>query len=222
MRGNGTFDGFRATLANELKARPLPVILTMKATFFLALALVLAPLGAFGHHERGHHERKHGEENDNLAQGGRRIGRISIGDSTASVARRIGAADKTSALGRGLSSLFWREADIGGDGQSHALEVVFRQNRVTQIEVTSLEFETTGGLSLGSTDEDWTDALGKPVQTTYFYRATQERKRYLDWKAAGLALELVQQDGEDGWVYQSLIVHRKGGAVVPDRGGKRE
>ena len=158
-----------------------------------------------------------------LATAGERIGRVFIGDSRAAVGRRLGPVTKTFDLGRGLTSQMWRSKRVGDTGGYNTLEVVYRGGVAAQIEGTSLVWKTPSGLSLSSSRADWEDRLGAPSVSTYDYESGA-RKRYLDWRRAGIALELVQ-DGDlesNQWTYQTLIVHRKGVAVLPDRGGTRE
>ena len=162
-------------------------------------------------------------EDNHIASPGERIGRVFIGDTKGAVVRRLGAPSRTFSLGRGLTSQMWRSHRAGDTGDRNTLEVVYRNGVATQIEGTSLVWKTPSGLSLSSTRGDWEDRLGTPSVSTYDYDNGQ-RKRYLDWRRAGVALELVQdQDANSNeFTYQTLIVHRKGNAVIPDRGGSRE
>jgi hypothetical protein len=180
---------------------------------FLTATVALATLGANAQSVPDNH----------IAAPGERIGRVFIGDTRAAVGRRLGPATKAFNLGRGLTSQMWRSKRVGDTGGYNTLEVVYRNGLATQVEGTSLVWNTPSGLSLSSSRADWEDRLGAPTQTTYNYDSGA-RKRYLDWRRAGIALELVQDgDSESNeWTYQTLIVHRKGVAVIPDRGGTRE
>ncbi|BCM90338.1 hypothetical protein IAD21_02189 [Abditibacteriota bacterium] len=160
-------------------------------------------------------------DDSHQAQAGTRIGRVFIGDTKAAVGRRLGKPARTFTLGRGLTSQLWRSKTVGDQGARNTLEVVYRSGIVTQIEVTSLVFQTPGGLSLSSTRDSWENTYGTPTASTYSY--SHSRKRYIDWKSKGIALEMVRGDEQgDDWVYQTLIVHKKGNSVVVDAGGTRE
>ncbi len=180
---------------------------------FLTATLGLVALGASAQSTPDNH----------IASPGERIGRVFVGDPRAAVGRRLGPATKSFDLGRGLSSQMWRSKRAGDTGGRNTLEVVYRNGVATQIEGTSLVWKTPSGLSLSSSRADWEDRLGTPSVSTYDYEGGA-RKRYLDWRRAGVALELVQDGDSDSneFTYQTLIVHRSGNTVIPDRGGTRK
>ncbi|RYX86255.1 hypothetical protein EON83_03260 [bacterium] len=181
----------------------------MKNSLYIASALVLIPTLAWSQDTDDSH----------TVQAGTRVGRIFIGDTKGAVARRLGKPTRAFTLGSGLTSQLWRGKTVGDLGARNTLEVVYRNGIVTQVEATSLVFETPGGLSLSSARSKWENTYGRPLVSTYNYRSGN-RKRYIDWKAKGIALELVQgPDAGDEWTYQTLIVHKKGVAVVPDKNG---
>jgi hypothetical protein len=159
------------------------------------------------------------------AQAGTHIGRVFIGDTRAAVGRRLGPPTRTLNLGRSLVSQVWRSKRVGDTGTYNTVEVVYRGGIVSQIEATSLAFKTPGGLSLASKRASWERAYGTPSVSTYSYATGKYlRKRYLDWKSRGIALELVEEGGDTeasptSWVYQTLIVHRRGVSVLADLGG---
>lgn len=161
-------------------------------------------------------------EDSHQVQAGTRIGRVFIGDTKGAVGRRLGKPTGTFTLGSGLTSQLWRGKTAGDLGTRNTLEVVFRGGIVSQIEATSLVFQTAGGLSLSSRRSRWENTYGTPTVSTYTYGSGQ-RKRYLDWKSKGIAIELVRGDEQGAdWTYQTLIVHKKAIPVVVDRGGTRE
>lgn len=162
-------------------------------------------------------------EDNHVAAPGERVGRVFIGDTKGAVVRRLGPPSRTFTLGRGLNSQLWRSKRPGDTGGRNTLEVVYRGGVTTQIEGTSLVWQTPSGLSLSSTRAQWEDRLGTPSVSTFDYD-NGSRKRYLDWRRAGIALELVQagDTNSDDWTYQKIIVHRRGNPVVPTRGGTRE
>lgn len=180
---------------------------------FLTASVALVALGASAQSTPDNH----------IAAPGERIGRVFIGDTRAAIGRRLGPATKSFSLGRGLASQMWRSKRVGDTGGYNTLEVVYRNGLATQLEGTSLVWKTADGLSLSSSRADWEERLGTPTQTTYNYDSGA-RKRYLDWRRAGIALELVQDGDSDSseFTYQTLIVHRSGNPVIPDRGGTRE
>ena len=188
----------------------------MKHSLFLTGALAVLALGALAQDAPDNHQ----------AQAGTRLGRVFVDDSRAAIGRRLGKPSRTFDLGHGLTSQLWRGKKPGDTGKRNTLEVVFQNGLVRQIEATSLVFQTAGGLSLSSSRGDWLDAFGTPVTTTYDFD-NGDTKRYLDWKSKGIALELVAaprdsaEDGPLNWTYQTLIVHKRGMAVVPDQGGQR-
>ncbi len=183
----------------------------MKHSLFIAGTLSLLATGALAQNTDDSHQ----------AQAGTRIGRVFIGDTKAAVGRRLGKPSRVFDLGHGLTSQLWRGKTAGDQGARNTLEVVYRSGIVTQIEATSLIFATPKGLSLSSPRSRWENTYGTPIVSTYDYAHT--RKRYIDWKVKGIALELVRGDEQgDDWTYQTLIVHKKGVSVVPDQGGTRE
>jgi len=186
--------------------------IVMKQIFLLPTLCLLA-LGASAQDTADNH----------VASPGNRIGRVFIGDSKAAVERRLGPPSRKFVLGRGLNSELWRSKKPGDTGGRNTLEVVYRGGVATQIEGTSLVWQTPKGLSLSSSRSDWEDALGAPSVSTYDYDGGT-RKRYLDWRRQGVALELVKSGDSDtdGWTYQKLIVHRTGNSVIPTKGGERE
>jgi len=195
------------------KESDLPLFQNDMKTLFLSSTLCLLALGASAQDTPDNH----------VAAAGERIGRVFIGDSKAAVERRLGPPSRTFALGRGLSSELWRGKKPSDSGGRNTLEVVYRGGFATQIEGTSLVWKTPGGLSLSSSRADWEEGLGAPSVSTYDYRGGV-RKRYLDWRRAGVALELVRGADSDSsdWTYQKLIVHRTGSPVIPTKGGERE
>lgn len=208
----------RAYRFRRVKAPLLPfnaATKMMKHTLWIAGFLAVIGIGAIAQAADDTHQ----------AQAGTRIGRVFIGDTKGAVGRRLGKPTRSFDLGEGLTSQLWRGKTTGDQGARNTLEVVFRGGIVSQIEVTSLIFKTPSNLSLASSRSQWERVYGKPVTTTYNYRQ-YGRKRYIDWKSKGIAVELLADEDEtranDGWIYQTLIVHKKGVPVVVDRGGTRE
>lgn len=150
---------------------------------------------------------------------GARIGRVFLGDSRAAVRRRLGKPLKTFALPGGMSSELWRAKTTGAYSIRHALEVVYKSGVVTQIETTNPIFQTKSGLSIDDFESDWSKIYGKPVSRVLDYaKRGGITQIYYDWKRSGIALETrAQGEGEENI---TLIVHRKGVAVVPDPGGR--
>lgn len=186
----------------------------MKHSLYLVGTLAVWTLGVAAQTAPDNHQ----------AQGGTHVGRVFIGDTRGAVGRRLGPATKSFTLGKGLTSQIWRGKKPGDTGNRNTLEVVYKNGIVRQIEATSLVFKTPGGLSLSSSRGDWEDEYGTPSVSTYIYD-DGARKRYLDWKSKGIALELLNSDDSEdanSWTYQTLIVHKKGLPVLPDRGGERE
>jgi hypothetical protein len=190
----------------------------MKFSLYIAGVLALIPTDSWAQKTDDSHQ----------AQAGTRIGRVFIGDTRSAVGRRLGKPTRTLNLGQSLVSQIWRSKRVGDTGTYNTVEVVYRNGIVSQIEATSLVFKTPSGLSLTSPRASWERSYGTPSVSTYSFETGKYlRKRYLDWKSKGVALELVEEGGDTeasptSWVYQTLIVHRKGAPVLVDVGGQRE
>ena len=153
---------------------------------------------------------------------GERIGRVFLGDSQATVRRRLGKPSGTFALNNGLISELWKSKSPGAYGIHHKLEVVYKGGVAVQIETSNPIFRTKSGLSIDDDPEDWEARLGKAsVSPYYVYPQSRYKKgisqQYFDWKRSGLAIETVAKG--QGVENNTLIVHRKGVAVIPDSGG---
>ena len=149
---------------------------------------------------------------------GQRLGRVFLGDSQKTVRRRLGAPAKTFKFANGFTSDLWRGSKRRDINRFNTLEVIYRRNVVVQIEATNPVFKTAQGLGLASSGEEWFDRYAEP-QVTFlrFPKRGNVRLQYHDWKGAGIAQELRSTDVEPQ--PETLIVHRRNVAVVPDVGG---
>lgn len=151
---------------------------------------------------------------------GERIGRVFLGDSNATVQRRLGKSAKTFDLGNGLSSELWRSDDSG-----NTIEVVYRKGRAVQIEATSPTFKTYSGYSTASSIGSWLKAFKeKGRRSRYYYDKINGEMGYLDYVGSGVAVECdgvgdVEGPGIDPI---TVIVHAKGKRVIPDIGYDKE
>ena len=149
---------------------------------------------------------------------GERLGRVFLGDSRKTVARRLGKPAKVIPLGAGLTSELWRGSIRTDTGSPNTLEVIYRRGVVIQIETTNPLFKTKSGLSVLSDGPQWEKLLRKPTISYREYPKRAEKVyQYHDWRRAGLALEMIES--EDSPSPETLIVHRKGYRVIPDIGG---
>jgi hypothetical protein len=149
---------------------------------------------------------------------GQRLGRIFIGDSRATVTRRLGKPAKTFKLATELSSDLWRGSKRLDTAQSNTLEVIYRRGVVVQIETTNPVFKTKAGHNILSPGEEWNEFYNRPAISYFRYpKRGNLTYQYHDWKSDGLALELIETEDEPS--PETLIVHRKGFRVIPDVGG---
>jgi hypothetical protein len=158
----------------------------------------------------------------NKVEAGVRIGRVYLGDSKATVHRRLGKPTASFTSAGGLVSELWKGSQNPKTGVPFRLEVVYRRGIVAQIETTNPRFRLANGLNVNSSDSEWWDTYGDPTQRVLKYPKRNREYRYDDWKAKGIAVEQYYQLQRDGSVVSSpetLIVHRKGVAVIPDFGG---
>ena len=158
----------------------------------------------------------------NKIEPGVRIGRVYIGDSKTTVHRRLQKPDATFVLGPNLTSELWRGSLNTATGVPYRLEVVYRRGVVTQIETTNPIFRLTNGLNVSSDESTWWNVYGDPTQRVLNYPKKNREYRYDDWKAQGIAVENYYKPAPGETVIsqpETLIVHRKGTAVIPDLGG---
>lgn len=157
-----------------------------------------------------------------IVEPGVRIGRVFLGDTKAAVARRLGKPTKVFKLPGGFDSQLWRSNKEFAPGLRDTLEIVYRRGVVVQIEVTNPIFKTKNGLSISSLLANWRRKYGTATAQTRYYTDRSDQT-YYDWRRAGIAIESVLDNpgGDTGeFVFKTLIVHRKGFAVVPDPGGE--
>jgi hypothetical protein len=156
---------------------------------------------------------------------GASIGLVSLGESQASVRRKLGVPVTSFTLNGGLTSDLWRSLTAKRwDGDLHTFEVVYRRGVAIQIEATNPVFTMARGLGLKSSDASWERAFGKRDESKqYKYDAAKKDQGYDDWIRAGFALEyqFLPSDGVGDPPIQmhTLIVHYKGVPVIPDPGG---
>lgn len=149
---------------------------------------------------------------------GQRLGRVFLGDSRVTVRRRLGAPAKTFTFANGFTSDLWRGSKRRDINRFHTLEVIYRRNVAVQIEATSPLFKTAQGLGIESSGEEWFQRYAEPTITFLrFPKRGNVRLQYHDWKDVGIAHELRSTDVEPQ--PETLIVHRRNVAVVPDVGG---
>lgn len=148
---------------------------------------------------------------DNLMiEPGKRLGRVFLGDTPGAVRRRLGKPARTFSLGAGTTSELWRSGP-------YKLEVVYKRGKVAQIEATNPVFQTAEDMGVEDGAAAWMDAMGSSYAKSIYSYPNKERQVYFDWKRAGLSLET---DGGEGWErVMTVIVHRAGSSVIPDRGG---
>lgn len=188
--------------------------MNMKPLAFLAVLAALPALTMVA--------RAQSDTPDNLRiVAGSRLGRVFLGDSRATVRRRLGAPTKTFKLPAGLSSEMWRGKEEDEEGNVNTLEVVYRRGVAVQIEATSAKFKTPKGLSSESYVFDWVNAFGQARRTTYNYSGRKARQSYYDWTRRGIALETYPPtDGDKDEYIHTIIVHRPGVRVVVDPNGR--
>lgn len=151
---------------------------------------------------------------------GERIGRVFIGDTRAAVQRRLGKPSKTFRLPAGRTSELWRGSKREDTGRPNTLEVIFERGVAIQIETTNPVFRTKSGLSVLTGSMKWLDVLRDELSMSRrrYVRRGSQTLEYNDWQRLGIALELIEIG--DGTSPETLIVHRKNHAVIPDPGGK--
>lgn len=142
-----------------------------------------------------------------LIEPGKRLGRVFLGDTPGAVRRRLGKPARTFSLGAGATSELWRSGP-------YTLEVVYKRGKVAQIEATNPVFQTDEDMGIEDSVGAWVDAMGDNLSNSYYSYPNKADQVYYDWKKDGLALET---RGKEEII--TIIVHRAGSPVIPDRGG---
>ena len=157
---------------------------------------------------------------------GQRIGRVYLGYTPAQVQRTLGKPDKTLRLRNGTTDDIYLAKKTRlrfGQAMRDKLEILYRKGRVVQIEATSPAFETTSGLSTGS-------SLGQLIESGWNWRvlAYQYTGEEDGWhnnyfvdqkKGLSFEFEICQEElGRDS-TPTTLLVHRAGTRPLADVGG---
>lgn len=160
---------------------------------------------------------------------GRSIGKVRIGATRTAILRILGKPSK---------SVKWRSGPIQDSyrgptppldryGQVSSLptflNVIYRNNKVVQIEVSSPKFKTNSGISVRSSLAQFRAKYGKTRVRAYGYEDSNGGGNigyYYDAVNKGIAFEFGVQDQFDALsTADSLRVHAPGLAVLPDPGG---
>lgn len=161
---------------------------------------------------------------------GVRIGNAKLGASRTATRKALGAPSKTFNLGSGLTSDLWRsKTGKSSEGKLYTFEVVYRKGVAVQIEATSPRFSGPDALSTDSSYESITRSYPKLKRRSYTAPRTKSQgdtvypdTHYYDDTAHGLAWEFITYDDEtmEGERPHTIIVHRRGYRVLPDKGLK--
>ena len=144
-----------------------------------------------------------------LIEPGKRLGRVFIGDTSPAVRRRLGKPSRTFKLGAGTTSELWRSG-------KYTLEVVYKRGKVAQIEATNPVFQTASDMGLEDSVGEWLNAKGHDnIASARYSYPNKADQTYYDWKQDGLALETTENEEH----ILTIIVHRAGTPVIPDKGG---
>ena len=151
---------------------------------------------------------------------GKRIGKVKLGMSRSAVRKALGKPTTTLRLPSELKSDLWRTRYTPAYRSSPStLEVIYRNDRVIQIEVTSAAFKTDQGVSTATPLHLVRKVHPNMSITKLVYsKGDQKRQHYYDDIWHGIAFEY-WPDREE---VNTLIVHQPGVGVIVDPGGKSE
>lgn len=150
----------------------------------------------------------------------RGIGKVRLGMTRVQVHADLGRPRETNRWGGGIIEERWsRKPKNDGDFPPY-VSVLYQQDRVVQVEVSSRDFSTAGGVSTKSTFKEIRAAYPKLRVTEYLYE--DARGLYYDDRDEGIAFYVGGQDYiRPEYSPEAIIVHRPGFSVIPHPGGKK-
>ena len=150
---------------------------------------------------------------------GRGMGHIFLGMSTVTVHRILPPRSAVYRRSGGMIEELWDTPST-----NNRLEIVYQKNRVVQIEATSHRFHTSDGSSRSDPLKVVRRRFGEFHITVYKYSSPHGTFTgyYFDAAPRGIAFAVGLRVPIDADVrFDSVIVHRAGGHVIPAAGGHR-
>ena len=157
---------------------------------------------------------------DRTISPGRSIGKITLGDrrqTVHKVLRRPGGSYRFGRKAPRLRGDYWASATANSAG--HTLRVVYENDRVVQVSVTSPAFKTPDGISTGGGPAAVRSAYGPLRERRYFVRGSGGGLiNHLDNTARGIAFVFTAPASLEDQPYRfyAIAVHRPGRAVLPE------
>ena len=168
---------------------------------------------------------------DNLVVPGERVGAVRLGATISQVHHLLGRPSKTSQWksGETQDSFLGAKPALDADKQEKSprrnLTVIYRKNRVVQIEFNSPAFRTSRGISVASSLSDFRRAYG-PAKAKAFGMDLDEGgyvAYYFDNSKRGIAFSFGTQDYFDATIKpEDIRIYKRGTKVLPDPGGKSQ
>lgn len=150
---------------------------------------------------------------------GRGIGKVRLGMTRSQVRHALGAPRYTKRWGRDLLEERWARKPKDDSDFPPYVSLLFREERVVQVEVSSGDFATARGLSTKSTFRQIWRAYPQLRVREYLYE--DYRGLYFDSVDRGLAFYGGgQADLEPHYSPEAIIVHPPGARVIIHPGGK--
>ena len=160
---------------------------------------------------------------------GRSVGKIQLGAARTAVLKILGKPSKSVKWRSGPTQDTWLGPKPPADQYGYAdlpdfLNVIYKNNKVVQIEFSSSKFKTSSGISTRSSLAQFRSKYGKPRVRAYGYDDPNGGGYigyYYDAVAKGIAFEFGVQDEFDATTTaNSIRVHLSGVNVLPNPGGE--
>lgn len=161
---------------------------------------------------------------------GHSVGRIRLGATRATVLSILGQPSKSAKWRSGPTQDTWLgpvppNNKYGfADSPQTFVNVIYRNNRVVQIEFNSPKFRTSSGISTRSNLAQFRSRFGKPRVRAYGYEFPDGGSAiiyYYDAARTGITFSVGVQDNFDATTKPNeLRVHSPGVPVLPDPGGR--
>lgn len=129
------------------------------------------------------------ELGDHFIVPGARIGPFALGATRAEVEKIIGPPLETQKMDGDLAYSIWRwAAQPNTEPRVDFLRLIFQQERVVQIETNAPEFALPNGLSVRSSEAEWTQFWNEKPERYTVMRSMAGTLLHVTWKKRGFAL----------------------------------